>query len=187
MAYWLDDGFDTWPETVMAGTAAAGLYTRCGAWVARNIANGKLADAVIPGALARAYGTSEWIQRLVDVGLWAVEGDGYRDARYFELNPTAATVKANREKKAAAGRKGGVASGESRRAKQNRSRTEARASPTVEPPSLPLPSSKEGRGRALHLVPPEWCGRCHKDTRNAVDDRDRSVPCPTCHPKRGAA
>jgi hypothetical protein len=189
VAYWLDDGFDTWPETLMAGTPAAGLYTRCGAWIARNIANGKLHDAVIPGALARSYGTAEWVARLVDVGLWAVEGDGYRDTRYFELNPTAARVKENREKKAAAGRAGGVASGKSRRTKQTRSTDEARAeagaSRSVEPPSLPLPSSKEGRGRALHVVA-DWCGRCHRDTRMAVDDRDRSVPCPICSPRRTA-
>lgn len=189
MAYWLDDGFDTWPETLMAGTAAVGLYTRCGAWVARQIANGKLADAVIPGVLARAYGTSEWIQRLVDVGLWAVEGDGFRDTRYFELNPTAATVRANREKKAAAGRKGGLASGASRRTKHNGSSSEAsasaRASRTVEPPSLP--SSPKGEGRADLRLVPDWCGRCHKDTRNSVDEHDRSVPCKTCHPNRGAA
>lgn len=187
MAYWLDDGFDSWPETVMVGTAVAGLYTRCGSWIARNIANGKLADAVIPGAVARMYGTSEWIQRLVEVGLWAVEGDGYRDTRHFELNPTAARVRENREKKAAAGRKGGVASGESRRTnqplKQTRSRPEARASPTVEPPSLP--SSPKGEGRGLRLVP-DWCGRCNKNTRTEVDDTNRSVPCASCSPRRSA-
>lgn len=187
MAYWLDDGFDSWPETVMAGTAPAGLYTRCGSWIARSIANGKLADAVVPGAVARMYGTSEWIQRLVDVGLWAVEGDGYRDTRYFELNPTAEKVRANREKKAAAGRAGGVASGASRRSKQNGSRPEARASPVVEPPSLP--SSPKGEGRGLRLVPdpPEWCGRCNKNTRKDADELNRSVPCPNCHPRREEA
>jgi len=187
MAYWLDDGFDSWPEIVIVGTAVAGLYSRCGAWIARNIANGKLADAVIPGALARVYGTPEWIQRLVDVGLWAVEGDGYRDTRHFELNPNAATVKANREKKAAAGRAGGVASGASRRSKQTRSRPEAGASSVVEAPSLPLPSPKEGRGRADLRLVPDWCGRCHRDTRNAVDDNDRTVPCSNCHPRREEA
>jgi hypothetical protein len=191
MAYWLDDGFDTWSQVLMAGTAPAGLYTRCGSWIARSISNGDITDAVVPSALARLYGTSEWIQRLVDVGLWAVEGDGYRDTRYFELNPTAEKVRANREKKAAAGRAGGVASGASRRSKQtpkqNGSTPEAGASSVVEPPSLPLPSSKEGRGRAdLHLVR-DWCGRCHKDTRNAVDDSDRSVPCPNCHPRHKEA
>jgi hypothetical protein len=186
MAYWLDDGFDSWPETVMAGTPAAGLYTRCGSWIARNIANGKLADSVVPGAVARMYGTSEWIQRLVDVGLWTAEGDGYRDTRHFELNPTAATVKANREKKAAAGRAGGVASGKSRRSKQARSNDEAGASRSVEAPSLP--SSPKGEGRGLRLVPdpPEWCGRCNKNTRTAVDDRDRTVPCSSCSPRRSA-
>lgn len=191
MAYWVDDGFDTWSQIVRAGTPAAGLYSRCGAWIARGIANGDIADAVIPAGLARMYGAAEWIQKLVDVGLWAIEGDGYRDTRYFELNPTAEKVRANREKKAAAGRAGGVASGASRRSKHNGSKPEAsasaRASPVVEPPSLPLPSSKEGRGRAGLRLVADWCGRCHRDTRMAVDEQDRSVPCSICHPRREEA
>lgn len=189
MAYWLDDGFDSWPETVSAGSPAAGLYTRCGSWIARNIASGKLADSVVPQGVARMYGTSEWIQRLVSVGLWTIEGDGYRDTRYFELNPRPDTVRANREKKAAAGRLGGLASGATRR-KQTRSKPEARASAdasaVVEPPSLPLPSPKEGRGSASLRLVEDWCGRCHRDTRLAVDDEDRSVPCQMCHPRRTA-
>jgi hypothetical protein len=188
MAYWVDDGFDTWPETAKAGTPAVGLYARCGTWIARNIANGRIADAVVPGEVARMYGTAEWAQRLCDAGLWTVEGDGYRDLRYFDLNPTPDKVKANREKKAAAGRKGGLASGKTRAAKHNASSTQARASAgasrLVEPPSLPSSPKGEGRGR-LRTVP-DWCGRCNKDTRLDVGDDDRSHPCPRCHPERAA-
>lgn len=38
------------------------------------------------------YGTAEWCKRLVDAGLWTTEGDGYRDTRYFPLNPSSETV-----------------------------------------------------------------------------------------------
>jgi hypothetical protein len=38
------------------------------------------------------YGTVEWVKRLCDVGLWTVEGDGYRDTRYFPLNPSSAVI-----------------------------------------------------------------------------------------------
>jgi hypothetical protein len=145
MAYWVDDGFDTWPEVARAGTAAAGLYLRCGVWIARNLANGRIADAVVPVEIADGYGTVEWRRRLVDVGLWAAEGSGYRDLCYFDLNPTAAQIEATRRQKAAAGRKGGLARGK----KQPLSKRQARASGVLEPPSLPPPSSKGEGGAAL--------------------------------------
>lgn len=165
MALWLDDGFDTWPEVAEAGTPAAGLYTRCGAWIARNIANGRISDAVIPGAVARMYGSSEWAQRLVDVGLWAVEGTAYRDLRHFDLNPTSAKLAELRAKKAEAGRRGGIASGRSRREAGAQASGSARASRVVEPPTQPLPSSKEGRGgranlRRVHEFDDDGQGHC---------------------------
>jgi hypothetical protein len=176
VAYWLDDGFDTWPETVIAGTAAVGLYSRCGAWIARNIANGKLADAVIPGALARAYGTAEWVQRLVDVGLWSIEGDGYRDTRYFELNPTPEQL---------AERRAGAAERQ-RKSRSRRSHSDVTRDSPGSHSAPTLPSSPKGEGRGLRLVP-DWCGRCDKNTRSAADEADRSVPCPNCHPRREEA
>jgi hypothetical protein len=92
MAYWLDDGWDSWPEVVRAGTPAAGLYARCGSWIARN-----LTDGLVPLEVARMYGTAEWITRLVDVSLWAIEETGYRDLRYFPMNPSAEKVRKRRQ------------------------------------------------------------------------------------------
>lgn len=103
MAYWLDDGFDTWPETIRAGKAATGLYVCCGAWIARNISNGTITDPVIPAEIATMYGTPEWVAKLVAVGLWKVEGTGYQDVKYFQMgNPTAELV---RKRRAAAARR----------------------------------------------------------------------------------
>lgn len=89
MAYWQDDTFDTWPEVYKAGTAAIGLYSRCGAYCAR-----ELTDGLIPAELAASYGTREWVQKLVEVGLWEIEATGYRDVYFLvgkkgnKLNPT---------------------------------------------------------------------------------------------------
>jgi 5-methylcytosine-specific restriction endonuclease McrA len=92
MAYWLDDGFDTWPQVIRAGSAGVGLYVRCGCWIARN-----LTDGHVPAEVATMYGTPEWIRRLVEVGLWETDGQGYRDVFYFTMgNPTAETVRARR-------------------------------------------------------------------------------------------
>jgi hypothetical protein len=91
MAYWLDEAWHRWPQIDEVGTAAAGLYSRCGAYIAD-----EGTDGFIPTARARMYGTLEWIQRLVEVGLWTVEDKGFRDTRYLELNPTAEKAKAKR-------------------------------------------------------------------------------------------
>jgi hypothetical protein len=95
MAYWLDEAWHRWLQIDEAGTAAAGLYARCGSYIAD-----EGTDGFIPAARARMYGTPEWIQRLVEVGLWTVEEKGFRDVRYLELNVTKAEVE-KRKKQAA--------------------------------------------------------------------------------------
>lgn len=102
MAYWVDDGIDTWPESIRAGRAAMGLYLLCGAWISRGISNGTHHVAVVPVEVAAMYGTREWIARLVSVGLWEHVADGYADRRYHSMgNPTAEkAAKAKAAKKA---------------------------------------------------------------------------------------
>jgi hypothetical protein len=96
MTYRQDDTFDTWPEVYRAGTAAIGLYNRCGVYCAR-----ELTDGHIPAELAASYGTREWVQKLVEVGLWEIEATGYRDVYYLvgkkgnKLNPTRVEALAN--------------------------------------------------------------------------------------------
>lgn len=95
MAYWLDEGWHQWPEIDAVGTAAAGLYSRCGSYIAD-----QQTDGFIPTSRARMYGTPEWIGRLVEVGLWAIEEHGFRDTKYFPLNATKAEIE-ERKRKAA--------------------------------------------------------------------------------------
>lgn len=174
MAYWLDEGWHNWPEILRVGTAAAGLYARCGGYVAD-----KKTDGFIPSEVARAYGTAEWIGRLVEVGLWLVEEHGFRDTRYLELNVTSAELK--RRKDAAAERQ--------RRSRASRGGHGEVTRDDHVTHKIPSPPPKGGKG-ALRAVPdpaPDWCGRCHRDTRMDIDENDRSVPCPRCHPNRGAA
>jgi hypothetical protein len=161
MAYWLDDGFDTWPETIRAGTAAAGLYTRCGAWIARN-----LTDGFVPAELATSYGTREWITKLLDAGLWKAEGDGYRDVYYLvskdgtKLNPPAEKVSERKAAKAERQRRWLERRSETRETRKSRgtnaSKDASRDAPRDMPPALP--PSKEGtgvraRGGAAHGTP----------------------------------
>lgn len=91
----LDDNWDTERMVIRAGSAAFGLYVRCGMWIARN-----LTDGVIPPEIAAAYGTPEWIRRLLDVGLWETHADGYLDPHHLKRNPTAERAAVRREQKA---------------------------------------------------------------------------------------
>src|SRR6266700_6229427 len=93
MAYWLDDEWDGGPMIRRAGTAAFGLYTLCGLWIARHTT-----DGFVPADVAAEKGSKEWAAKLVDAGLWAIVEGGYRDLWYLELNPTALEVRERREK-----------------------------------------------------------------------------------------
>lgn len=137
MAYWLDEGWHSWPEVVRAGTPAAGLYSRCGSWIADHAT-----DGLIPSEVVRMYGTVDWARRLVDAGLWTPEGDGYRDARYFPLNPTRADI--DKRKAAAAARQ--------RKRRHGKHSRESRVTDTVtlhvtSPPPSPLAPPTGGLGR----------------------------------------
>lgn len=173
MAYWLDEGWHQWPEIDAVGTAAAGLYSRCGSYIAE-----ALTDGFIPSARARMYGTPEWIARLVEVGLWTVEENGFRDTRYFPLNATKAEIERRRQQAAERQQRFRDRRGSTRESRVSNALRDA--GQTISP----SPPPKGGKG-ALRAVP-DWCGYCHKDTRMAVDEHDRSVPCPKCSPRRSA-
>lgn len=175
MAYWLDEGWHRWPEIMRAGTAAAGLYARCGSYIADS-----KTDGFIESAVARMYGTPEWIQRLVEVGLWQVEELGFRDLKYFPLNKTRAAIE--QAKKDAAKRQA------KRRAVTRDSRVshgERHAGLTT--PPFPPPTGGKGLGSRGPRAVPRWCGRCNGETRMTINEADEYIPCPNCHPNREAS
>ncbi len=180
MAYWLDEEWHSWEEIDAVGTAAAGLYARCGSYIAN-----RKTDGFIPSARARMYGTPEWIQRLVEVGLWTVEADGFSDTRYLELNATRETI--DKRKKDAAERQARYHSRSKALTRQKRVRGTSDDASSPRPPSPNPPSGGRAGARGSLRPVPDWCGRCNKDTRTDVDDRDRTVPCPRCHPERRAS
>lgn len=93
-----DDKFDSDPAVLRAGTAAMGLYYRCGIYVA-----GQLLDGFVPSEIAAQYGTPEWVKRLTDAVLWEPVQGGYYMPLYFAHgNKTREKVLAERE--AASGR-----------------------------------------------------------------------------------
>lgn len=173
MAYWLDEGWHGWPEIDEVGTAAAGLYSRCGSYIAD-----RQTDGFIPSARARMYGTPEWIGRLVEVGLWAVEENGFRDTRYFPLNASKAEIEDR--KKQAAERQKRFRDKQSRQPKratrQSRASNALRDASVTVPPSPPSPSGKGSGGAGGRHAPDvdpltRVCRTCDFPEANAVHIR----------------
>lgn len=181
-----DDNYPTSRKVGGLSDAAFRLHTEAIFWCARELTDGRIAGDELKqvSGIARP---DRHVAELVRRGLWAETDDGWEIHDYLKYQPSRAKVLADRDAKAAAGRKGGIASGQVRRGRE--AKPKQGASRLVEHPNPPS-SSKKGSGArapsALRAVP-DWCGRCHKDTRQAVDDADRLVPCPICHPNRGAA
>lgn len=181
-----DDDFYDDPAVSQAGTAAMGLYYRCGTYVAR-----KCLDGFVPSAVSAQYGTPEWITRLVDAGLWeTVPGGHYMPLYFAHGNPTAAKVEADRKlkserqlrwlenkKKSSSGKR--RVSGRSTRTSGDASTDGSKDSAL--PPSLTGRKPRAGANGALpHAEKPPWCGECDKRTRQ-LGDPDKPDRCPRCH------
>lgn len=89
----MDDTFHSELRVIQAGTAAFGLYARCGDWVAEH-----LTDGFVPAEIAAHFGTREWIERLLASGLWLPADGGYTMPDYLgrHKNWSAERIKAQR-------------------------------------------------------------------------------------------
>lgn len=88
----IDDGFHSHPKVIAAGNAAIGLWARCGSW-----SSDQLTDGFVPAAVARMYGSAAEAKALVREGLWDAADGGYLMHDFHDFNPTAETVRAERE------------------------------------------------------------------------------------------
>ncbi|MCX5528997.1 mucin-2 [Streptomyces sp. NBC_00006] len=99
----VDDGFDNHPKIRKAGNAAAGLFCRLGAYSARHNTEG-----VVPGPVARDYGTAAQLRKLTDLSMLHPEGHACGDCvqpdkgdyvihDYLEYNRSKSEVKAARD------------------------------------------------------------------------------------------
>lgn len=106
----MDDGFDSDSRVMRAGTAAFGLYSRCGVWVARN-----LTDGLVPTEVAALYGTREWIDKLVATGLWSPVEGGFAMPDYLEPHGNKTAERVRELRAAAAARQQKLRDGKTRR------------------------------------------------------------------------
>lgn len=141
----VDDSFHAHPKVLATDPAALGLWVVAGAWSSAHLTEGRVPDQVLP----RLLPDSETLARtLVTAGLWRKVRGGYQFHDWTDYNPTAKEVREQRERRVEAGRKGGLNSAKARSKRQ--ANASARASPTVQPPTRPFPSTKE-RGSARPL------------------------------------
>ncbi|GAA3613674.1 hypothetical protein GCM10022223_32300 [Kineosporia mesophila] len=145
----IDDGFPEHPKTVAIQRShrlnAVGLWTVSGIWVSQQLTDGRLRTSLV----TEKGGRTLHIRALVAAGLWhdsdsvcrhgASHCPGIPDKGgltfhdWFDWQRSRRQILRERERKVAAGRAGGKASGASRR-ERSPSKPEAPASPTVEPP-----------------------------------------------------
>lgn len=173
----VDDGFHNHPKVLTAGTAAAGLYCRCGSYAAQ-----QLTDGFIPAAIAAAYGTPEWAQRLVAAGLWAVVDGGFQMPDFLEYNRSKEQIMEERHAKAE--RQKRWRETQKRRASSASTNASVDGAPTR---PTPLPKGERGGGRTSrrNLTPVDnWCGHCDPETRQIEIDSTTLARCPACHPHR---
>jgi hypothetical protein len=65
----VDDNAHSHPKVIAAGNAALGLWLRCGTYAAQH-----LTDGIVPGVIAKMYGSKPQVARLVSAGLWHEHG-----------------------------------------------------------------------------------------------------------------
>lgn len=124
----VDDRLWSHPKWLATPPAARGLWTSAGSWSAH-----QEQDGFVPYAILRVLGHSKGhALALVRSGLWREVDGGFAFHGWAEFQPTSAELQAKRAIRAAAGRRGGLASGRSRR--------EANASPGLEANANPVPS-----------------------------------------------
>lgn len=151
----IDDNADSHPKMIAAGNAAIGLWARAGAYVSRH-----LTDGMVPGDVAKMFGSKPQIARLVAVGLWhtaghdcshpkcaqPAPGDYYMHDYLSPYNPSRAEVLAKRERAA-------------EKKRHHRARQEGAGGQSAR--RAPQPAAAPVRERtpapvATALIPSEW-------------------------------
>lgn len=112
----VDDCMDTHPKIEQLSDRAYRLHMAGLQHCARNLTDGLVSAPTIRGLKARLKASKKHLDELVDSGCWEpYRGGSFLILAYLEYNPSKAEVERKRSDRAAAGRLGGLRSGESRR------------------------------------------------------------------------
>lgn len=145
----VDDNLAFHHKVVAAGNAAMGMWVRAG-----SMCSAQLTDGFVPDHMISSLGGKAQAKRLVDVGLWVREDDGYRFHEWGERQPSKESVEAERanarERMAElrANRKANKGKRSSEvRPNSDRTSEEVRSAPTQPYPALPDPPTSGGDGK----------------------------------------
>src|SRR4051812_14867783 len=107
----LDDKFWSDPAVLTVGNEAAGVFARMLSYCGSHGTDGHIGTDI-----ARFISSSRKkpVDALVEAGLLAPNGDGFSVPRFLEFNPSASEWAEISERKAAAGRLGGLAKAKAR-------------------------------------------------------------------------
>ena len=148
----IDDNFVEHPKVLDLSDRAFRLHMAGLCFCARNLTDGVLVARAVKTVCAITGANRRHLVELRDVGLWDERADGYAIRDYLDYNFDRESIKALREKRADAGRKGGIRSGEARRSKTEAFGSSKRASTGVEPHPIPSPVKTKGlSGPGQHL------------------------------------
>lgn len=137
----VDDSFYDHPKAI-AAEPALGLWLRAGCWSAK-----QLTDGFVPESMLHTFkATARKAQILVDArvrpdgaGLWVPVRGGWQFHDWQDYQPSRVETETKREKRALAGRVGGLASARTRQANAQANRSTIVDPPYI-PPSRPVPS-----------------------------------------------
>ena len=111
----VDDCMDTHPKIEQLSDRAYRLHMAGLQHCARNMTDGLVSAPTIRGLKARLKASKKHFDELVDSGCWQPYRNGsFVILSYLEYNPSKAEVERKRSDRAAAGRLGGLRSGEAR-------------------------------------------------------------------------
>ena len=111
----LDDDFPHHPKALAAGAEGVALYVAGLCYCSKQETDGRIPRAAIPLLVADLRKPLEVAERLITVGLWEDEPGCYIVRNYLEYQRSKEEIEEIREQKREAGRRGGLASGRSRR------------------------------------------------------------------------
>lgn len=176
----VDDQLPVHRKVTAAGNAAMGLWVRAGSWSQQNLTGG-----FVPVNVVKTLGTIAQANALVAAGLWHTADGGYEFHDWDKHQMSVEEIKERKRKRQEAGRKGGQASGESRRGEAS-----ASASASADADQMLNQKRTPGPGPVLSVVtsgggvtegddpePPRYC-------RNHPNDTDEV--CRPCIRKRKA-
>lgn len=143
----VDDGLHSHPKALAAGTAALGLWVRCGSYCAQHLTEG-----FIPAAVANMYGSRSMSSALVSAGLFRKVEGGFQMHDFLDRNPSREEVERDRAAAAERQKRAREKARESREkslrdSRRDESVSHASVTPAVTvPPTRPDPTRKEENG-----------------------------------------